>query len=231
MSPARKRGDVESGEPALGEGAPTRSWPTKWPSAKVAGFPMSCRSAARRNSGGSPGPAVAPHRRSGRCDPRGPPRDLGLGHAPLTGQLRGDRRQQAGPLRESETHRLRRSPQQRQQLREHPFPRQPPASGAFSAIAASVRGSTLNSSVAANRTARSIRSASSRKRVAGSPTARRYPSARSARPPNGSWISAATTGRSRAVSAPRAAAGRTSPAAGRPACRRQDPPRPRAPSH
>ena len=73
--------------------APTTSWPRKWPSAKVAGLPMSWSRAASRTMGRS--------RRRGvdgpqRVVPEVLARDLVLGDPALRGELRRDRREEPG---------------------------------------------------------------------------------------------------------------------------------------
>ena len=121
--------------------APTASWPQKWPSASVAGLPMSWSSAASRTTG-----SVAARRRpSAACGPRGPrPRSC-------SGARRAGRRAPAGRPSSSPVSASSRSPTDGRSAREQ-LARAPPrsarrtgapTSGACSRIAASVAGSIV----------------------------------------------------------------------------------------
>ena len=179
------RGARRPSSQAVASSAPTASWPTKWPSANVAGLPMSWRSAATRASGRpsrAPGAAASTVRQvwSQRSSPGtlawGIPRWRASSGA-MTARRpvsSASRRPVDGPLGREQPHELGEGPLagdvggQRRLGRDR---------------RRASRARRRSPSVAAKRTARSIRRASSRKRAPGSPTARSMPAARSSRPP------------------------------------------------
>ena len=91
------RGSRSRSRNAPASSAPTTSWPTKWPSANVAGLPMSWSSAASRTTGRAAGAASTAR---SVWSQRSSPGDLVLGDPALGGQIGRDRAR-AGPCRSS----------------------------------------------------------------------------------------------------------------------------------